>query len=986
MTIELKRLKIILIGPGEGGKTTLVKKLIEDTAIEREFKMTNGIKRIIWNITDNTEIEFWDFGGQEIYMNTHTLFYSLDAFYFIVFNSLMIDEILPIYDHILNLQCNVTNPKIILISTRTNKDRLEYKSFVNFINLLKNNTRCICYFGVDSLTGFNIENLRNYILQYVNDFGCINMDTNYFNLKNKLIQMRNVVDFSITKHEFNLLCEENNVNCNEAIDFFHDSQIIYNLSKDDEDCDIIIDPINLTNVLSCIITCHIKNKILCDSILEHKFLPHIFHNSNTNLHNQFLNFLHRKNLAFEIFDSEGNSTGSSFIYCLSQKNSSFLSSLELQRFENENKIRKEILNLYPELSKIKNCVVGISMITFETYLSNLTNILFTRLSLFGIKYKCSNNIFILSINNCNNEQSLCVIIVSKFNKGLIFCPIGCDYNASNIAIITLKNILDEIFKSIKLSNMCFSCIQGEIKYSLSEIIKGVNNTEYLYPLLNIEKSFCMKLYLLKKYSHITSFVLKKEDKYYIIYIEESFNPIVGYSLCKNSIKEIYNYNHHEDFSKVINNISKLFYLKNIDIPYGFTLIDYSTLERDYDLFTYTYDILGRKIYCSKEYLKLQRFENYMYILKNKNKIEKLKDKFIKEHTFEENYILQKNNIEELKYEIEYDIYLDRESFYLIFLNIKSRLLKCQDTDTFFKIVKFIFSEASDDDFLLNDFNTKFNLNKIENLDILVNFLDSNEIVYTNFNEFENKMETFEYIKNLQKNLKGNTFFNEFIFTLKKILLNETKLLIDFVDFILYSYIRNKITNDFNLVVTEEIENLICEITLNLDNINNIKKNLFVNFYLIEDNCFTFLCSECRKKLNKSYIISYETKRIIEKINDDKILLIANLDITDLIYLIHNLKNTEGWSNDIILKVKELYESIIYDNNHENEFLVYKLLNQFIQLNSKIEIQEITIDKEYIEKINFIFFLVETYNLSSNECDLKLKQVENNKVYVCDNCL
>ncbi|MFT5465988.1 MAG: GTPase SAR1 family protein [Verrucomicrobiales bacterium] len=90
--IVLNEAKLILIGEGEVGKTSLLGALRGDEWIENR-ETTHGVEVKIESfvLTDaktGTEITFngWDFGGQNIYRHTHQMFFTAPAVYLAVWN------------------------------------------------------------------------------------------------------------------------------------------------------------------------------------------------------------------------------------------------------------------------------------------------------------------------------------------------------------------------------------------------------------------------------------------------------------------------------------------------------------------------------------------------------------------------------------------------------------------------------------------------------------------------------------------------------------------------------------------------------------------------------------------------------------------------------------------------------------------------------------------------------------------------------------
>jgi internalin A len=81
----LNEFKLILVGRGGVGKTTLVHRLITDRY--KEFKRTPGVKITKWPVKidgDDVRTHVWDFGGQEIMHGTHRFFMTERALYLVL--------------------------------------------------------------------------------------------------------------------------------------------------------------------------------------------------------------------------------------------------------------------------------------------------------------------------------------------------------------------------------------------------------------------------------------------------------------------------------------------------------------------------------------------------------------------------------------------------------------------------------------------------------------------------------------------------------------------------------------------------------------------------------------------------------------------------------------------------------------------------------------------------------------------------------------
>ncbi|MBD2336456.1 leucine-rich repeat domain-containing protein [Calothrix sp. FACHB-156] len=79
--------KLLIVGEGGAGKTTLAKKIKYPNYQLQEEDSTQGIEVIQWHFPDNGRefrVNIWDFGGQEIYHATHQFFLTKRSLYAVV--------------------------------------------------------------------------------------------------------------------------------------------------------------------------------------------------------------------------------------------------------------------------------------------------------------------------------------------------------------------------------------------------------------------------------------------------------------------------------------------------------------------------------------------------------------------------------------------------------------------------------------------------------------------------------------------------------------------------------------------------------------------------------------------------------------------------------------------------------------------------------------------------------------------------------------
>ncbi|MBW4487425.1 MAG: leucine-rich repeat domain-containing protein [Trichocoleus desertorum ATA4-8-CV12] len=84
----LNEAKLLLIGQGSVGKTSLINRLLYNR-FNRHESQTDGLNIETWNIHVNSKdvrLNVWDFGGQEIYHATHQFFLTKRSLYLLVCN------------------------------------------------------------------------------------------------------------------------------------------------------------------------------------------------------------------------------------------------------------------------------------------------------------------------------------------------------------------------------------------------------------------------------------------------------------------------------------------------------------------------------------------------------------------------------------------------------------------------------------------------------------------------------------------------------------------------------------------------------------------------------------------------------------------------------------------------------------------------------------------------------------------------------------
>ena len=169
-TEELYEAKLLIVGEGEAGKTTLAKKLLNpDYELQEQQPSTEGIDVLRWDFAHNGKtfrLHIWDFGGQEIYHATHQFFLTERSFYILLVDNRRENPNLCYWLNIIELLSNAS--PVLLVHNEKHDIRCEINVSQlrgDFANLKESlNTNLADNRGLDELQRYlqnNITQLKH---------------------------------------------------------------------------------------------------------------------------------------------------------------------------------------------------------------------------------------------------------------------------------------------------------------------------------------------------------------------------------------------------------------------------------------------------------------------------------------------------------------------------------------------------------------------------------------------------------------------------------------------------------------------------------------------------------------------------------------------------------------------------------------------------------------------------------------------------------
>ncbi|MEG4320267.1 MULTISPECIES: COR domain-containing protein [unclassified Microcoleus] len=164
-TEELYEAKLLIVGEGEAGKTTLAKKLLNpDYELRKREPSTEGIDVLRWEFPHNGKsfrVHIWDFGGQEIYHATHQFFLTERSFYILLVDNRRENPNLCYWLNVIELLSNAS--PVLLVHNEKHDIRCEINVSQlrgDFANLKESlNTNLADNRGLDELQRYLVNNI-----------------------------------------------------------------------------------------------------------------------------------------------------------------------------------------------------------------------------------------------------------------------------------------------------------------------------------------------------------------------------------------------------------------------------------------------------------------------------------------------------------------------------------------------------------------------------------------------------------------------------------------------------------------------------------------------------------------------------------------------------------------------------------------------------------------------------------------------------------
>jgi internalin A len=202
--------RIIVIGDGSAGKSSLIERLLSNT-FEQGKNQTNGIKIDNWELPHsdgrNLTFHFWDFGGQEIQHAVHKFFFTEGCLYILVLDNRKEEE--PEY-WLQQIESLGGGAPVLVVFNKhdDNANEIADRKF-----LKDKYPNIIGFYNTSCKTGFGIQDFKQELMSSVVKLRTVDeqFPNNWFAVKQAIAEHTSGEQHYINYEYFKYICLNNNV-------------------------------------------------------------------------------------------------------------------------------------------------------------------------------------------------------------------------------------------------------------------------------------------------------------------------------------------------------------------------------------------------------------------------------------------------------------------------------------------------------------------------------------------------------------------------------------------------------------------------------------------------------------------------------------------------------------------------------------------------------------------------------------------------------
>jgi internalin A len=309
----LNEAKVLIVGQGGVGKTSLKRYLLNDTKCAPGELPTEGIDITDWKVANDRPeapltVHVWDFGGQEIMHATHQFFLTRRSLYILVIDARSGEKESNIHYWLEIIRSYGGDSPVLVVVNKCDLHPHE----LNETRLMRDFPSIRAFASVSCATGLGIAELRQTIHARIRKLPHLSdqLPSNYFRIKQAMAQKAADANF-VPIEEYQQVCRDNGLTDQEEqarlIRFLHDLGIVLNFQDPNDPYSLndpyVLNPEWVTQGVYAILNDH-ELKTTRDGVLTRSRLRAIL-NARAGYPESRHDFIVRKMCQFELaFEGE----------------------------------------------------------------------------------------------------------------------------------------------------------------------------------------------------------------------------------------------------------------------------------------------------------------------------------------------------------------------------------------------------------------------------------------------------------------------------------------------------------------------------------------------------------------------------------------------------------------------------------------------------------------------------------------------------------
>ncbi|XP_048259206.1 uncharacterized protein LOC124134238 [Haliotis rufescens] len=310
-SVECRKTKLMMVGLGGAGKTSLVKALLSGshkTKLSVGEDITDGIDICPWTVTtDEGQVTYsvWDFAGQTVYYNTHQFFLSDRSIYMLLWNIRLGHEHAGLDFWLSSISVHAPKAPIFVVGTHV--DQVS-KVEIPVKEMQTRYPRIAGFHFISSHSGQGVKELQDHLLD-------VTLQQQYmgekipgvwlsFEEQIKSLKDSSVIEYKDLEKKAHISGIFSQSEVSQAVQFLHELGSLQYFTNDYLKSYVVVNPQWIVDVMACVVS--VKDSHIKDGRLRHDEIQNVWRDYPESLHSWMLRLTEEFDLTFQLASEEVN--------------------------------------------------------------------------------------------------------------------------------------------------------------------------------------------------------------------------------------------------------------------------------------------------------------------------------------------------------------------------------------------------------------------------------------------------------------------------------------------------------------------------------------------------------------------------------------------------------------------------------------------------------------------------------------------------------